>query len=93
MTRTSIQWIHESGYAAKVPITLVEDETGWSPYVAPADLAKLDRVRAALKAGNTRLAAQEGAVFKLAAIDDRTTSGDMAAGFAEQPQTPLKGEE
>lgn len=65
MTRPSMQMIHEGDYVAEVSIDLIEDETGWSPYVSEEDVLKLDRVRLALRRGDTAAAAREAKVYAL----------------------------
>jgi hypothetical protein len=47
--RKTIELIHEGRYAARVPVELIEDETGWSPYLSAEDAKKLDVVRLALR--------------------------------------------
>jgi hypothetical protein len=37
MTRDSIKLVHEGGYAAEIRVELIEDETGWSPYLSHED--------------------------------------------------------
>jgi hypothetical protein len=65
MSRKSVELIHEGKYAAEVAIQLIEDETGWSPYIAVDDVKKLDRVRLALRRGDIASAAREARVFEL----------------------------
>ena len=65
MTRKSTQLIHEGDYAAEVPVELIEDDTGWSPYISEQDVLKLDRVRLALRSGDIAAASREARVFKL----------------------------
>ena len=65
MTRKTIKIIHESGYAAEVPVELIEDDTAWSPYLSLDDAKKLDAVRIALKAGDVAGAAKHGRIFEL----------------------------
>jgi hypothetical protein len=65
MTRTTIKLIHEGQYAAEIPIELIEDDTGWSPYLSAADAAKLDAVRSALQQADIATAAKYGRVFEL----------------------------
>jgi hypothetical protein len=65
MSRKSVQLIHEGKFAAEVSIELVEDETGWSPYILPADIEKIDRVRIALRKGDVVMAAKDARVFEL----------------------------
>jgi hypothetical protein len=57
--------IHEGRYAAEVEVELVEDQTGWSPYLSLDDARKLDAVRAALKAGQVDQASHYGRIFEL----------------------------
>jgi hypothetical protein len=64
-TRTTIKLVREGKYAAEIPVELIEDETGWSPYLSPEDARKLDAVRLALRAGDLSAAAKQGRVFEL----------------------------
>jgi hypothetical protein len=48
MTRKSVELIHGGRYAAEVLAELIEDETGWSPYLSLDDAKKLDAVRLAI---------------------------------------------
>ena len=68
MTRKSIKLIHEGGYAAEVPVELIEDDTAWSPYLSADDARKLDTVRLALRRGDVAEAAKHGRVFELRPI-------------------------
>ena len=65
MTRKMIKLVHESGYAAEVPVELIEDDTGWSPYLSVADATKLDTVRKALRQGDVAAASEHARVFEL----------------------------
>ena len=65
MTRRSVQIVHEGKYAAEVPVELIEDETGWSPYLSYADAQKLDAVRRALREGDVETAGKLARVFEL----------------------------
>jgi hypothetical protein len=65
MTRRSGKFIREGKYAAEVPIELIEDDTGWSPYLSPEDVRKLDTVRLALRRGDIAEASKYGRVFEL----------------------------
>jgi hypothetical protein len=65
MSRQTAKFVHEGRFAAEVPITLIEDDTGWSPYLSLEDARKLDAVRRALKAGDIASAARHGRVFEL----------------------------
>jgi hypothetical protein len=68
MSRKSIKLVHEGKYAAKVDVELIEDDTGWSPYLSIADATKLDNVRKALRQGDVAAAAKHGRVFELTPI-------------------------
>jgi hypothetical protein len=66
--RKTIEIIHVGKYAAEVPIELIEDETGWSPYLSPEDAYKLDDVRKALKEGDLKAAVTYARVVELLPI-------------------------
>jgi len=63
--RKAVEFIHVGKYAAEVPIELIEEEGGWSPYLSAEDASKLDLVRRALKEGDLKAAAKHGRVFEL----------------------------
>lgn len=71
MIRKSIELIHEGRYAAEVPVDLIEDETGWSPYLYLEDAKRLDTVRLALRNGELAEAAKHGRVFELTPISTK----------------------
>jgi hypothetical protein len=62
--------IHEGRYAAEIPVDLIEDESGWSPYLSVEDALKLDAVRDALRRGDVAVAARHGRVFELVPVRD-----------------------
>ncbi len=68
MTRKTIKLVHEGKYAAEVSVELIEDETGWSPYLSLEDAKKLDAVRRALRGGDVAAAAKHGRVFELTPV-------------------------
>ena len=68
MTRRTTKLIHEGKYAAEVPVELIEDDTAWSPYLAPQDVHKLDAVRLALRRGDIGEASKYGRVFELTPV-------------------------
>ena len=63
--RKKTKFVHEGGYAAEVDVMLIEEETGWSPYLSLADAQKLDDVRAALRKGDIEGASRLARVFCL----------------------------
>lgn len=65
MTRKSVELVREGKYAAEVPIELIEEEGGWSPYLSIDDARKLEAVRLALRRGDVAGAAKYGRVFEL----------------------------
>jgi hypothetical protein len=65
MIRKGIEFIREGRYAAEVSVDLIEDDTGWSPYLSAEDAKKLDAVRLALRRGEIGEAARHGRVFEL----------------------------
>jgi hypothetical protein len=66
--RTSTKLIHEGKYAAEVPIELIEEDGGWSPYLSLDDARKLDAVRRALKSGDIAAASKHARVFELTPV-------------------------
>jgi hypothetical protein len=68
MIRKTVKLIHEGRYAAEVPVELIEDDTGWSPYLSIEDAKKLDAVRQALREGELAEAAKYGRVFELTPV-------------------------
>jgi len=67
-TETSIKLVQHGNLVAKVPVTLIHDETGWSPYISHEDMLKLDDARGALKRGDLAKAARYGEVFELTRV-------------------------
>jgi hypothetical protein len=68
MKRGSTEFVEEGKYLAKVPIQLIEEEGGWSPYLSLEDARKLETVRLALRRGDLETAAKYGRVFELLPI-------------------------
>jgi hypothetical protein len=65
MTRNTTEFVREGKYAAEVPVELIEEEDGWSPYLSLDDARKLEAVRLALRQGDVATAAKYGRVFEL----------------------------
>ena len=68
MKRKTIELIHVGKYAAEVPVELIEEEGGWSPYLSFDDAKKLESVRLALEAGDVARAAKLARVYELLPI-------------------------
>ena len=50
---------------AEVEVELLEDDTGWSPYLSIEDAYKLDDVREAVRRGDLESAAKYGRIYEL----------------------------
>jgi hypothetical protein len=59
------KYVHEGQYVAEVEVELMEDDTGWSPYLSVADAYKLDDVRNSLRQGDLASAAKYGLIYEL----------------------------
>ena len=66
--RSHTKLVHEGAYVAEVDVDLVENETGWSPYLILEDTYKLDDVRDALRRGDIARAAKLARVFTLTPV-------------------------
>ncbi len=67
-TRRKKKFVHEGRYVAEVEVDLVDNDTGWSPYLSPEDAYKLDEVRDALSRGDIKAASKYARVFSLTPI-------------------------
>lgn len=65
MKRKTVEFVHAGKYAAEIPVELIEEEGGWSPYLSLDDAKKLDAVRKALRDGDVATATKLGRVFEL----------------------------
>jgi len=63
--RKKSKYVHEGQYVAEVDVELLEDETGWSPYLSVEDAYKLDDVRDALRRGDIEAAAKYRRIYEL----------------------------
>ncbi len=62
--------VREGEFVAEVEVTLVEAESGWTPYLSLEDACKLDDVRDALRAGDVRRASQlADRVYRLTPVE------------------------
>lgn len=60
--------VHEGEYVAEVDVTLVEEDSGWSPCLSLDDAYKLDDVRDALRRGDLRSACRHARIFTLTPV-------------------------
>ncbi len=63
--RKKLKYLHEGQYVAEIEVVLLEDESGWSPYLSVEDSYKLDDVREALRQGDLKSAAKYGRIYEL----------------------------
>nr|WP_298373264.1 hypothetical protein [uncultured Halomonas sp.] len=63
--RFKTKYVHEGKYVAAVGVSLIEDDTQWSPYLSIDDAYKLDDVRDALRQGNLNAAARYGQIYEM----------------------------
>jgi hypothetical protein len=68
MIRKTVKLLREGQYIVEVPVELIEEEGGWSPYLSIEDATKLDAVRKALQEGDLSAAAKHGRVFALTPV-------------------------
>jgi len=69
--RKKLKYVHEGQYVAEVDVELLEDETGWSPYISLEDAYKLDDVRDALRRRDLESAAKYGRIYELRPVAQR----------------------
>ena len=69
--RMKTKYVHEGQYVAEVKVTLIEDETGWSPLLSLEDAYRLDDVRDALRRNDLDSAAQHGRIYELRPVVNR----------------------
>jgi hypothetical protein len=65
MIQKTVKIIHEGRFAAEVPVDLIVEESGWSPYLTLDEAKKLEAVRLALRNGDVAEAAKYGRIFEL----------------------------
>lgn len=63
--RRKIKYVHEGSYVAEVDVDLIEDDSGWSPYLSMDDAYRLDEVREALRQGDLRAASNFASIFEM----------------------------
>ena len=69
-TKSTTRLVREGEFVAEVPVTLVETEGGWTPYLSLEDAYKLDDVREALRAGDLKRASRlSDRVYRLTPVE------------------------
>jgi len=63
--RKKSKYLHEGNYVAEIEVTLMDDDTGWSPYLNVEDSYRLDDVRDALRRKDLASAAKYGRIYEL----------------------------
>lgn len=66
-----IKLVQEGHYVAEVDVELLEDETGWSPYLSTEDALKLDDVREALRRRDFSRASSLARVYEMRPVVSR----------------------
>jgi hypothetical protein len=64
-TRKRTKYVHEGRYVAEVDVQLLNDESGWAPYLTIEDACRLDHVREALRKDDVSSAVKFARVFTL----------------------------
>jgi hypothetical protein len=65
---SKIRFVREGKYFAEVAVDIIVDEMGWSPGLTLEGAEKLERVRAALKAGDMKAALRYAKVYEATLI-------------------------
>lgn len=60
-----VKLVREGDFIAEVDVDLIEDDTGWSPYLSTEDAYKLDDVREALRTGDIQKASSLAKVYEM----------------------------
>jgi len=62
------RFIHEGNYVSEAEGGLLEDDTGWSPYLSVEDAYKLNHVRETLRWRDLESAMKYGRIYELRPI-------------------------
>ena len=68
--RMKTKYVHEGQYVAEMDVEVMEDDSGWSPYLSPEAAARLDEVREALRRGDLSAASLHGRIYELHPVTD-----------------------
>ena len=68
--KSSKRLVREGNLVAEVDVTLIEAESGWTPYLSVEDAYKLDDVRDALRTGDVKRASRLAShVYRLTPVE------------------------
>lgn len=67
-SKSATKLVREGNFIAEVEVELLDDGTGWAPYLSAADVRKLDDVRACLSRRDLKAAAKLAKVYELTPI-------------------------
>lgn len=70
MKRKTVELVREGQYAVEVPVELIVEEGGWSPYFSLDDAKKLEAARLALRRGDLAEGARYGRLFELLPVSE-----------------------
>ena len=68
MPQTVERLVRAGKYVAEVTVESLPDDGAWGPYLSLADALKLERVEAALKAGDLKTAAREARAYEMTPV-------------------------
>lgn len=69
-SKSTTRLVREGEFVAEVPVTLIETEGGWTPYLSLEDAYRLDDVREALRAGDLKRASRlSDRVYRLTPVE------------------------
>lgn len=68
MSQTVKRYIHTGKFVAEVEVVSIPDDDAWGPYLSLDDVLKLERVEAALKAGDLKAAAKLARIYEMTPI-------------------------
>ena len=68
MTHTVERLVRAGKFVAEVTVESIPDDDAWGPYLSLTDALKLERVEAALKAGDLKAAAREARVYEMTPV-------------------------
>ena len=65
MKKKKFKYLHVGQYVAEVEVAVMEDSTGWAPWLSVEDANKLDEIREALGKGDLKSASKYCQIYEL----------------------------